>query len=191
MASEHKLIKSALNGNKSAFGKLVELYQDQILYLIYDYLGDYEVAKDAAQDVFIKAYKNLNQFNQKSAFKTWLYRIVVNLSYNAVKRRKTRREYDLSEENLLTATEDVKRRNELENNPHIQAEKEELRQWVTKAVDSLPLHHRTVVILHEFEGLTHAEIAAILNCSEGTVRSRLHYARRKLRELLKPYVDSM
>ena len=79
---------------------------------------------------------------------------------------------------------------ELANDPHAHAEKSELRQYVTEAVNSLSLKHRTVVILHEFEGLTHAEIASILNCSEGTVRSRLHYARKKLRTLLKPYVDA-
>ena len=85
---------------------------------------------------------------------------------------------------------DLRRTADLANNPHLDAERKERQRWVTEAVNRLPIKHRTVVILHEFEGLTHAEIASILNCSEGTVRSRLHYARQKLRDLLKPYMDS-
>ena len=70
MASDRKLVKNFLKGNKSAFGKLVKLYQDQIIYLTVDYLGNYEEAKDAAQDTFLKAYENLKQYNQKADFKT-------------------------------------------------------------------------------------------------------------------------
>jgi len=87
MASEQNLIKKSLKGNKSAFGKLVKLYQDQILYLAYDYLGNYEEAKDAAQDTFMKAYEKLERYNQKAEFKTWLYRIAINTSIDYLRKR--------------------------------------------------------------------------------------------------------
>ena len=89
MASDLKFIRQAIKGNKAAFGKLVKLYQDQILYLAYDYLGNFEEAKDVAQDVFIKAYENLKDFNQKAEFKTWLYRITINTSIDYLRKRKS------------------------------------------------------------------------------------------------------
>ncbi len=89
MASELKFIRKAIKGNKNAFGKLVELYQDHILFLVYDYLGNYEEAKDAAQDVFVKALENLKSFNKKAEFKTWLYRIAINTSIDYLRKRKS------------------------------------------------------------------------------------------------------
>lgn len=142
------------------------------------------------QDTFLKVYESIHSFRQESAFETWLYRIVVNQAMNLVKRRERRRESPLLGTSEMEILSSLKRKVDLANNPHLNAERKELQKWVTRAVNSLPLKHRMVVMLHEFEGLTHPEIASILNCSEGTVRSRLHYARKKLRDLLKPYVES-
>ena len=89
MASDLKFIRQAINGNKNAFGKLVELYQDHILFLIYDYLGNYDEAKDAAQDVFVKAFEKLKYFDQKAEFKTWIYRIAINTSIDYLRKRKS------------------------------------------------------------------------------------------------------
>ena len=114
----------------------------------------------------------------------------MNEALNFVKRRERQRESTIETTPEAEYEVSTRYRAQLANDPHTQAEKAELRQYVTEAVNSLPLKHRTVVILHEFEGLTHAEIASILSCSEGTVRSRLHYARKKLRTLLKPYMEA-
>ena len=89
MVSEKRLILKSLQGNKNAFGKLVKIYQDQILYLTVDYLRNYEEAKEAAQDTFMKAYENLKQYNQKAEFKTWLYRIAINTSIDYLRKRKS------------------------------------------------------------------------------------------------------
>ncbi len=78
MNKEDRLLRKAIKGNKNAFGKLVELYQDKILYLAFDYLGNYDDAKDVAQEVFLKAYNKLDLYEERSAFTTWLYRIAVN-----------------------------------------------------------------------------------------------------------------
>ena len=184
------LIEDILEGDMAALAALVEKYKRMVYRVAIKITQNHEDADDVVQDAFLKVYDAIHTFRMDASFETWLYKVVVNLSINAVKRQKRRRECALSEGMLAEAAVDVKRRAKLHADPHIHAEKQELREWVTKAVDSLPFHHRTVVILHEFEGLTHAEIATILNCSEGTVRSRLHYARKRLRERLKPYVNS-
>ena len=108
-----------------------------------------------------------------------------------MKRRDRRRESSLSTPGETDVRIELPHTVKLVDNPHTDVEKKELQNCVTRAVDSLPVKHRTVVILHEFEGLTHVQVASILNCSEGTVRSRMHYARIKLRDLLKPYVDDI
>jgi len=184
------LIEDVREGDIAALAELVEKYKRMAYRVAIKITRNHEDANDVVQDAFLKAYDSIHRFRMDSSFETWLYRIVVNLSLNVVKRKKIRGECALSNETIVQATEDVKRRVEVKNDPSIQAEKQELREWVTKAVESLPIHHRTVVILHELEGLTHSEIASILNCSVSTVRTRLHYARKRLRELLKPYVDS-
>jgi len=185
------LIEDVREGDIAALAALVEKYKRMAYRVAIKITRNHEDANDVVQDAFLKTYDSIHRFRMDSSFETWLYRIVVNLSLNVVKRKKIRGECALSKETINQATKDVKRRVEVKNDPSIQAEKQELREWVTKAVESLPVHHRTVVILHELEGLTHSEIASILNCSVSTVRTRLHYARKRLRELLKPYVDSI
>jgi RNA polymerase sigma-70 factor (ECF subfamily) len=184
------LIEDVREGDMAALAALVEKYKRMAYRVAIKITKNHEDASDIVQDAFLKAYDSIHKFRMDSSFETWLYKIVVNLSINAVKRKKRRRECLLSEEVIPQVAEDVKRKVKIKNDPFIQAEKQELRDWVTQAVDSLPVHHRMVVILHELEGLTHSEIASILNCSESTIRTRLHYARKRLRKLLKPYIDS-
>jgi len=188
--TEALLIEDLREGDMTALALLVEKYQRLVYRLAVQITKNHEDANDVMQETFLKVYESIHRFRKDAAFETWLYRIVVNGALNLVKRRERRRESPLSEISDTEIHPDLWRTAEQVHNPHLAAEKKELQEWVTRAVDSLPAKHQTVVILHEFEGLTHAEIASILNCSEGTVRSRLHYARNRLRELLKPYVDS-
>ena len=188
--TETLLIADLCEGDETALAPLVERYKRMVYRLAVQITKNHADADDVMQETFIKVYRSIHTFRRDAAFETWLYRIAVNEALNFVKRRERRRECTL--ETTIEAEYETTARYhaQLANDPQAQAEKAELRQYVTEAVNSLPLKHRTVVILHEFEGLTHAEIASILNCSEGTVRSRLHYARKKLRTLLKPYVDA-
>lgn len=188
--TEALLIDNLREGDMAALAILVEKYQRLVYRVAVQITKNHEDADDVMQDTFLKVYESIDNFRKESSFETWLYRIVVNQALNVVKSRKRRRESPLSDACDTALRPDLKRNLDRMNDPHLNVEKQELRKWVTEAVDSLPLKHRTVVILHEFEGLTHAKIASILNCSEGTVRSRLHYARKKLRILLKPYVDA-
>ena len=188
--TEALLIADLCEGDETALAPLVERYKRMVYRLAVQITKNHADADDVMQETFIKVYRSIHTFRRDAAFETWLYRIAVNEALNFVKRRERRREctFETATEAEYEAT--ARYRAQLANDPQAHAEKAELRQYVTEAVNSLPLKHRTVVILHEFEGLTHAEIASILNCSEGTVRSRLHYARNKLRTLLKPYVDA-
>ncbi len=188
--TEALLIDDLREGDMTALAILVEKYQRLVYRVAVQITKNHEDADDVMQDTFLKVYESIHSFRNESTFETWLYRIVVNHALNVVKCRKRRRESPLSATSDTALRPELKRNTDRMNDPHLNAEKQELRKWVTQAVDSLPLKHRTVVILHEFEGLTHSKIASILNCSEGTVRSRLHYARKKLRILLKPYVDA-
>ncbi len=188
--TEALLIVDLCEGDETALAVLVEKYKRKVYRLAMQITRNHEDADDVMQNTFIKVYQSIHAFRQDAAFETWLYRIAVNEALNFVKRRDGHRE--CSFETITEAAIDpVERyRTTVASDPHLLAEQAELRHWVTEAVKSLSLKHRTVVILHDFEGFTHEEISAILNCSEGTVRSRLHYARKRLRTLLKPYVDA-
>ena len=188
--TEALLIDHLREGDETALAPLVEKYKHMVHRLALQITKNHEDANDVMQETFIKVYQSIHTFRQEAAFETWVYRIAVNEALNFVKRRERRRESSLETTDESEFNTETLRKAEINNDPEIQAEKAELRHWVTKAVNSLSLKHRIVVILHELEGLTHAEIASILNCSEGTVRSRLHYARKQLRSLLKPYVDA-
>ena len=188
--TEALLIDNLREGDETALAPLVEKYKRMVHRLALQITKNHEDANDVMQETFIKVYQSIHTFRQEAAFETWIYRIAVNEALNFVKRRERRRESPLSTTEISEYDPSIRQKAEMANDPQINAEKTELRHWVTKAVNSLSLKHRIVVILHELEGLTHAEIASILNCSEGTVRSRLHYARKQLRSLLKPYIDA-
>ena len=189
--TEALLVADLREGDTTALASIVEKYGKLAYRLAIQITKNHEDANDVMQETFLKVYESIGSFRKESAFETWLYRIIVNQALNMVKRRERRRESSISDADEIDLRFNLPGSSSYANSPHDDVEKKELQKWVTQAVDSLSSKHRTVVILHEFEGLTHPQIATILNCSEGTVRSRLHYARRKLRDLLKPYVDGV
>lgn len=169
MASELRLIKKSLKGDKRAFGKLVKLYQDQILYLAADYLGNYEEAKDAAQDIFMKAYEKLKQYNQKAEFKTWLYRIAINTSIDYLRKRKSMQDV----QNKIEL-------NPLENN--IQPENDLWDDNFSDAMKTLSENQYSAIVLKYFHSKTTKEISDILDCDVNTVRIHLHRGIQKLKQ---------
>ena len=183
--TESILVADLCDGDMTALAILVDRHKDLVYRVAMQITKNSDDASDVLQDAFLKVYDSINAFRQESAFKTWLYRIVVNLSIDAVKKRKRQQESMAS----LSEVSDVHQSQDIQQDPTRQAERNELQEWVTQAVNSLSIKHRAVVILHELEGLSHPQIADILDCSEGTVRSRLHYARKRLRVLLAPYID--
>ena len=169
MASDLKFIRQAIKGNKNAFGKLVKLYQDQILFLAYDYLGNFEEAKDAAQDVFIKAYENLKDFNQKAEFKTWLYRITINTSIDYLRKRKSMQNTQNKIESEHTQVNILQSENDLWDDNFVEA------------MSVLSGNQHSALILKYFQHKSTREISEILECDVNTVRIHLHRGIQKLK----------
>ena len=183
MNSEKSLINLVKNGDKKAYEVLVLQYQDRLVYSVYKFLKDYELAQDIAQEAFVKAFKNIEKFRGDSSFYTWIYRIAINTAKNFLSSKARSSEvYDdeimelkLSESAITT------------ENPENILEAEELRTKMMEAIQSLPDDIRTTLSLREFDGLSYEEIAKVQNCPIGTVRSRIHKGREILDKTFSKY----
>jgi RNA polymerase sigma-70 factor (ECF subfamily) len=174
--NESDLIGRFKKGNPSSFEALVRKYQDRIYNLCRYMLQDPRDAQDAAQDVFMKAYKGLKDFRPESSLYTWLYRIAVNTCLDF--RRKSRREAFGNE----PLTEDLPSD---DRSPHQLYETTKITESVQIALRKLPEKLRAAIVMREIEGLSYEEIAEVLHTSVGTVKSRISSAREQLRHLLK------
>lgn len=175
MDPDRILVRLAKQGNRAAFGKLAQKYRDQILALTFDFLKDYESAKDIAQDVFIKAFKNIRDFEEKAQFSSWLYRITVNACLDAQKRVHKRPEKRIESSEHESAKQRVKESSQLDS----------IDDTMAYALDKLSNNQRTAVILRYFHDKTIQEIAEVIDCAESTVRIHLHRAMLKLSNSLK------
>ncbi len=181
---DNELVEATRRGDGAAFGKLVAKYQDKLLYLAYDLLGDFEDAKDVAQEAFIRAFEKIHQFEDRAQFSTWIYRITVNAAMDHYRRRRRRSMEPLDEH--IAEIDKKMRRDELE-----EAEQAERlmqtavqRKHLDEALAHLSDHQRTAVVLKYFHQMTSAEIGAVLGCSENTVRIHLFRGLRNLKRLL-------
>jgi len=182
------IVQRVQTGEVSAFNQLVQKYRQSLFSIIYNMTGNREDATDIAQDVFIKAFQSIKQFRGQSSFYTWLYRIAVNSSITFIKRAKKQRfiNYETIDETLVSSEilEYFTAKTKTEKGALLK----ELQEKLNEALQKLSPKHRIVVILHEVEGMNHKEIADITKTSEGTVRSRLHYAKKMLQAFLQEYV---
>ncbi len=185
---DETLVARAQGGDASAFDVLVERYKQRVYATVYHMTGNHEDANDLVQDAFIKAYRNLHSFKGQSSFYTWIYRIAVNRTINFLKRRKDRGHLSLNDMDANVETDP----DYVELMSHITPRREvglnELQEKLNEAIQKLSEEHRAVVIMHDVQGMTHADIAKVMHCSEGTVRSRLFYARQQLQGLLSDYL---
>ena len=182
------LVARVQEGDSTAFNTLVERHRERLFSIIYNLTSNREDASDLIQDTFIKAFRSIGNFKGKSSFYTWLYRIAINTTYTHLKRHRLRRFFSLENaQDEMSNTEIVETLT-----AKTKAEKPtlvaELQEKLNEAMQTLSLKHRTVVTLFEIEGMSHNEIAEIMNCSVGTVRSRLHYAKQELQSVLKEYL---
>lgn len=185
---EGDLVKRAREGDLTAYDELVKRYQERIYATIYHMTANHEDANDLAQDSFIKAFSALKSFKGGSSFYTWLYRIAVNKTINFLKQRKNK--YHLSLNDL-----DFNAENDPDlvalishKTPQREATLSELQKKLNEALLKLSESHRMVVVLHDVQGQSHEDIAEIMGCNIGTVRSRLFYARQQLQGYLAEYV---
>jgi len=180
------LWKAAQRGDMRAFEELVARHRDKVYARAFSMVRNEEDAIDLSQEAWVKAWQRLKQFQGDSSFLTWMTRIVINLCLD--KLRKQKRERAESIENLEEESGGVERQMPTVTvNPTERLERSELRQRIDKALGQLSYEHRTVLILHEFEDLEYKEIAKRMQCSIGTVMSRLFYARRKMAVLMASY----
>lgn len=187
-STDSQLIELVNAGHTNAFNSLVLRYRERVFSVVYNMTSNREDANDVTQDVFVKAFHNIHRFQQKSTFFTWLYRIAVNTAISFIKKNRNRQFFSL--ENLEEEGISGKLAEILSSRKHSRRELllQELQEKLNEALQKLSVKHRTTVVLFEIEGLSHKDIGEILNCSEGTVRSRLHYAKNELQNYMKEYI---
>lgn len=183
MNSEKSLINLVKKGDKKAYEVLVLQYQDRLVFSIYKFLKDYELAQDIAQEAFVKAFKNIEKFRGDSSFYTWIYRIAINTAKNFLSSKSRKSEIYDDEIMELKLSESAV----TSENPENILEAEELRSVMMGAIQDLPDDIRTTLSLREFDGLSYEEIAEVQNCPIGTVRSRIHKGREILDKTFSKY----
>src|ERR1022692_2645300 len=187
-AAEMDLVRRAQSGDLEAYDELVKRYQERIYATVYHMTSNHEDANDLAQDSFIKAFQALKSFKGGSSFYTWLYRIAVNKTINFLKQRKNRTHMSLNDIDFNAEHDPDLMALISEQTPRRAAGLTELQEKLNEALLKLSEHHRLVVVLHDVQGLSHEEIAKVMECNVGTVRSRLFYARQQLQGQLVDYL---
>jgi RNA polymerase sigma-70 factor (ECF subfamily) len=185
---EMELVRRARKGDMAAYDDLVRRYQERIYATIYHMTSNHEDANDLAQEAFIKAYQALKSFKGGSSFYTWVYRIAVNKTINFLKQRKNRSQMSLNDLDFNAEHDPDLVALISEKTPRRDIGLSELQEKLNAAMQKLSEHHRLVVTLHDVQGLSHEEIAKIMHCNIGTVRSRLFYARQQLQAYLSDYL---
>jgi len=183
---DQQLVERAQRGDKKAFELLVGKYQRKLARLLSRFIRDAAEVEDVTQEAFIKAYRALPTFRGDSAFYTWLYRIVTNVTIDTLRRKGMYGEVEFGDQIALGNVDPASRTTpSAAPLPHSRLDQKEIRQRIDEAIDELSPGQRAVIVLRELEDLSYHEIAEILDCSIGTVMSRLFYARKKLQTLLR------
>ncbi|MBT8042812.1 MAG: sigma-70 family RNA polymerase sigma factor [Kiritimatiellales bacterium] len=185
---DDELVLKAQRGDVHAFDQLVERYHGKIYGLTYNMTSNREDAEDLTQEVFIKAFEALPRFRGKSSFYTWLYRIAVNKTINYRKKRNRKRALSLDQFDQEIKTDEVYHALTTKGSPLRNMSLTELQIKLNEALQNLSEKHRTVVVMHDMQGIPHEEIAKVVGASVGTVRSRLFYARRQMQAELAEFV---
>ena len=172
--SETEYVRSAQSGDRNAFSELVSIHARGVLNVIYRMCGDTQLAEDAAQETFVRAWLNLSAYRPETSLRNWLYRIAVNAATDMLRKEKRI---------LLDALEDLQLRDPKPGPEAIFSQRERT-ALIQKAILSLPDASRAVLILREYEGLSYHDISSTLDIPVGTVMSRLNYARKLLKDRL-------
>ena len=191
--SEIDLVKKCQAGDTEAFDELVTRYRTRIFGMIYNMVHNEQDAWDLAQDSFVKAWKSIKRFRGKSSFYTWMYRIVMNVTIDWLRKKQIKgagTEFDdaVQLKEIDPAARTAPKAEEL---PYERMERGEVRTQINNAIAQLTPEHRAVILMKETEGMQYHEIAEALGCSIGTVMSRLFYARKRLQSLLKDVYENI
>ena len=191
--SEQDLVKRCQAGETEAFDELVTRYRTRIFAMIYNMVHNEQDAWDLAQDSFVKAWKSIKRFRGRSSFYTWIYRIVMNVTIDWLRKKQVKGagvEFDdaIQLREVNPASKTLPKADPL---PYERMERTEVRARIDNAITQLSPEHRAVILMKETEGMQYHEIAEALGCSIGTVMSRLFYARKKLQNLLKDVYENI
>jgi RNA polymerase sigma-70 factor (ECF subfamily) len=185
------LIEAHLRGDPRAFGEIVTRYQVRLLNFVFRMIGDRERAEDLVQEAFLRVYRHLGRFDHSRKFSTWIYTIASNLAKNELRNRA--RSPLIAFEQARSHGDDEDRRSidfeDTGNRPDDLYDRRNLKALVDETVAKLASHHREVFVLRELEGKSYEEIAEIMHCNLGTVKSRLNRARQSFAELIQPHLD--
>ena len=191
--SELDLVKRCQAGDTEAFDELVTRYRTRVFSMIYNMVHSEQDAWDLAQDSFLKAWKSIGRFRGQSSFYTWIYRIVMNVTIDWLRKKKIKggdAEFDdaIQLREIDPASKTVPKTEAL---PHQLMERDEIRARIDNAIGQLSPEHRAVILMKEIDDMQYHEIAETLGCSIGTVMSRLFYARKKLQNLLRDVYENV
>lgn len=183
------LVRRAQGGDLDAYNELIRRYQERIYGTLYHMTSNHEDANDLTQEAFVKAWQALPSFKGGSSFFTWLYRIAVNKTLNFLKQRGKRYHLSLNDMDVNAENDPDLVALVSEHTPQREVNLNELQEKLNAAMQKLSETHRTVVVLHDIQGMSHEEIGKIIGCNTGTVRSRLFYARQQLQAYLSDYLS--
>lgn len=181
---ENKLVNKAVKGDNSAFEALMEKHMGIIYNIALRMAANQDDAEDMTQEIMIKIFRSLGSFKGNSKFSTWIYRVAVNTCLDELKKKKNKKHLSLDAE---ISGDDGENQIEIKDDspsPEKLAEQNELRDMVAAAVKLLSDEHRAVIVLRDIRGMSYNEIAGILGCSDGTVKSRISRARAQLKMIL-------
>lgn len=184
--ADETLVARARSGEQAAFETLVRRYQDRVFTIVHGFVRDREEALDLTQETFVKAYQALGTFRGGASFYTWLYRIAVNNCKDALRKQASRPKVSLEDEHLQELGFEPTANPSYD--PAGIVEADEMRSVVRQAIAMLPEKLRVAILLHDLEGLPQQEVARILGCPLGTVKSHVFRGRAQLRRLLGRYV---
>ncbi len=189
---DSELIERHLSGSEEAFNRLVERHQRRAVNLAYRFLGNYEDACEVAQEAFVRVHGALRGFKRNCSFKTWLYKIVLNLSRNRYRWNKRRGEFAKISLNN-PGDRDCQKPMEIADTTFSvprQLRRKEIKDRIEESLSRLPRGYREILVLRHMENLSYTDMSRLLRCAEGTVKSRLHRARIEIRKLLADMVES-
>lgn len=183
--TDEELVRQTLSGNREAFSQIIGRYQHRIYHLAYQMCRDRDLADDWAQEVFLRAFRQLARFDPVRPFPPWLFRLATNVCLNEARR------VGPPSISLDETTEDGEPRwvPDPGPTPEVELESADLRRQVQRAIDCLPEKYRLAIWLRHMEDLDYGEIAKIMNLPLGTVKTYLHRGREQLREILKPHLE--
>lgn len=187
---ESEIIKKCQQGDLEAFEKLILSYQKKVYTIAYRYVGRREEAEDLAQEAFIKVYRSLKTFRGDSSFSTWLYHVVTNVCRDALRKNSRKLEEDSLDCAVTTEKGEIRREIvDWSMSPAFLYEQKELGEFLQSLINQLSPEYKAVILMREIQDMSYEEIAQAMNCSLGTVKSRLSRARKTLRDMIQSSME--